>query len=159
MHDVPENAHTVLLTTVAASIEECYAVAIDLEAYPEWVRGVTAVEVTDRDDEERPRRARFEATAVGRRSSYELAYDLSKAPNQLSWSLIDGDLTRRLEGAYIFEPSSTAAGPEATDVTWELLVDLTVSIPGFVQRRAEDKIVEAAMQRFADRVLAMQQQP
>ena len=158
MHDVPENAHTVLLTTVAASIEECFAVAIDLEAYPEWVKGITAVTVTEYDDQQRPLRARFEATAVGRRSSYELAYDLSKAPNQLSWSLVDGDLTRRLEGAYIFEPSTTAAGPEATDVTWELLVDLSVPLPGFVQRRAEDKIVEAAMQRFTDRVVARQQQ-
>ena len=73
--------------------------------------------------------------------------------------MVEGDLTSRLEGAYLFEPRTTAAdGPACTDVTFELLVDLAVPLPGYVKRRAEDKIVEAAMDRFTDRVVAMQRQ-
>jgi ribosome-associated toxin RatA of RatAB toxin-antitoxin module len=154
VHDVPANEHTVVLTTVSASIEVCFQVAIDLDAYPEWVENIAAVEVQDRDAAGRPIRARFEAAGIGRRTSYVLAYDLSEAPDKLAWKMVEGDLTSRLEGAYLFEPSPTAP-PDgvATDVTYELIVDLAVPLPGYVKRRAEDKIIEAALQRFADRVV------
>ncbi|MEM8925844.1 MAG: SRPBCC family protein [Actinomycetota bacterium] len=156
MHDVPSNAHTVVLTTVQASIQACFDVAIDLEAYPDWVAGITAVTVDERDDAGRPVRARFEATGMGRRSAYALAYDLGQAPNQLHWSMVEGDLTSRLEGAYLFEPSATSPD-DATDVTYELLVDLAVPLPGYIKRRAEDKIVEAALERFRNRVESLHQ--
>jgi hypothetical protein len=69
--------------------------------------------------------------------------------------MVEGDLTSRLEGAYLFEPSPTTP-PDgvATDVTYELIVDLAVPLPGYIKRRAEDKIIEAALERFADRVIA-----
>ena len=93
---------------------------------------------------------------MGRQTSYVLAYDLSRAPERLAWTLVEGDLTSRLEGAYLFEPapSSTDAEP-STDVTYELIVDLKLPLPGYVKRRAEDKIVESALQRFKDRVQAV----
>jgi len=153
VHDVPANAHAVVLTTVAASVDDCFSVAIDLEAYPYWVQGITAVSIDERDELARPTRASFEASGLGRASAYALAYDLSAAPTKLSWTMVEGDLTSRLEGAYIFEPSPTAIGDAvATDVTYELSVDLVVPLPGYVKRRAEDKIVEAALQRFKTRV-------
>lgn len=155
MHDLPANEHTVVLTTVAASINTCFDVGIDLEAYPEWAAGISAVQVEERDELGRPIRARFEASGIGRRSSYVLAYDLSQAPNRLAWTMVEGDLTTRLEGAYMFEPApASTIDAEATDVTYELIIDLAVPLPGYVKRRAEDKIIEAALQRFADRVLA-----
>lgn len=153
VHDVPANAHTVVLTMVAASIEACFGVAVDLEAYPQWVQSITAVSVDERDHRGWPLRARFEATGIGRKSAYTLAYDLSEAPAKLAWTMVEGDLTSRLEGAYLFEPSPTAADDEVvTDVTWELSVDLVVPLPGYIKRRAEDKIVEAALERFKIRV-------
>ena len=153
MHDVPANENTVVLTTVAAPIEACFEVAIDLDAYPEWVKGITSVEVQERDDQGRPVRARFEATALGRNSAYTLSYDLSGEPTTLSWVMVEGDLTSKLEGTYLFEPSPTAAdGEVATDVTYDLSVDLAVPLTGYVRRRVEDKIVEAALERFRVRV-------
>lgn len=154
MHDLPANEHTVVLTTIAASIEDCFAVGINLDAYPEWVKGIAAVEILERDALDRPVRARFEATGIGRVAEYVLAYDLSGAPGRLAWTMVEGDLTSRLEGAYIFEPSPTTTDDtKMTDVTYELIIDLRVPLPGYVKRRAEDKIIEAALQRFADRVL------
>ncbi|MGF1600141.1 MAG: SRPBCC family protein [Acidimicrobiales bacterium] len=153
MHDIPANEHTVVLTTVQASIDQCFAVGIDIEAYPEWVKGLVSAEVEERDDLGRPVRVRFVASGMGRDTAYVLAYDLSGAPERLAWTLVEGDLTTRLEGAYLFEPSPDE--PDATDVTYELIVDLAIALPGYVKRRAEDKIVEAALQRFADRVLAV----
>lgn len=155
VHDIPANEHTVVMTTIPASVEACFAVGIDLEAYPEWAQGIASVEVKERDAQGRPVKARFEASGIGRQSAYVLAYDLSGAPGRLAWTMVEGDLTRRLEGTYLFEPSpGHAEGREETDVTYELIVDLAVPLPGYVKRRAEDKILAAALQRFKDRVLA-----
>lgn len=119
--------------------------------------GIQAVEVQAVDDIGRPLRVRFEATAIGRRSAYVLAYDFSEAPRKMSWSMVEGDLTSKLDGAYIFEPSQNAVeGEPATDVTYQLSIDLAVPLPGYVQRRAEDKIVDAALERFKARVVAVQ---
>lgn len=149
VHEIPAEAHTLVLTTVSAPVEACFDVAVDLERYPEWVKGLTSVEVKTRDDQGRPSQARFEATAIGRASSFTLAYDLSSAPGGLSWTMVDGDVTSRLDGSYRFEP---AADEAATDVTYELYVDLAIPLPGYVRRRAEDKIVEAALRAFKARV-------
>jgi len=128
---------------VAASIDQCFKVGIDLDAYPEWVEGISGVEVLTRSADGTPATVRFEAEAMGRQSSYVLAYDLSSAPNQISWSLVEGDLAREIEGAYVFaeRPSD---GQAITQVDYELTIDLAVPLPGFVKRRAEDKIVASA---------------
>lgn len=141
------------LTTVPASPDVCFEVAIDLERYPEWAEGITTVTVHERDSDGRPIQARFEAQGIGRGSNYTLAYDLSEAPSRMSWTMIEGDLTSRLEGTYVFEPSTV--GPAETDVTFELFVDLAVPLPGFVKRRAEDKILDAALARFRARVITI----
>ncbi|MGH1503613.1 MAG: SRPBCC family protein [Acidimicrobiales bacterium] len=140
-------------TTVMASIDRCVAVATDLHAYPEWADGVTSVEVAERDDQGRPTLAAFVAEAIGRRTRYVLRYDHSGLPGRLSWQLTEGDLARRLDGVYTFEPA--VDDPEATDVTYELAVDLAVPLPGFVKRRAEAKIVRAALPDFKRRAEAL----
>ncbi len=136
--------------TIAAPAERCFAVATDLEAYPDWAHGITSVSITERDDQGRPIAATFVAESFGRRTRYSLAYDLSDAPHRLSWSLVEGDLMRRIDGEYRFDASTTA--PDLTDVTYELIIDLAVPLPGFVKRRAEGKIVRAALAEFCARV-------
>lgn len=158
VHDLPPSAnaseHTVLTTTIAAPVKACFDVGLDLEAYPEWVQGIRSATVLERDPHGRPLRARFEASAIGRQSSYVLAYDLSGAPARLSWTMVEGDLTTRLEGAYHFEAVVAPDGDEWTDVTYELRIDLAVPLPPYVRRRAEDKIVNAALDRFKERIEA-----
>ena len=56
----------------------------------------------------------------------------------------------RLDGAYTFVESLDEPG--ATEVTYELSVDLAVALPGFVKRRAEAKLIEFALPRFKHRV-------
>ena len=43
-------------------------------------------------------------------------------------------------------------GRPLTEVDYELTIDLAVPLPGFVKRRAEDKIVKSALHRFKLRV-------
>ena len=136
--------------TVEATVEQCFALSVDIAAYPEWVEGISVAEVLTTDSDGYPVTARFEAEAVGRKSNYTLQYDVSGAPDELSWVLIEGDLARSIEGRYRFAPSDGSA--TTTDIQYELAVDLAVPLPGFVKRRAEDKIVTSALKEFKKRV-------
>lgn len=144
--------HTVASVLVHASVEDCYAVGIDIAAYPEWVENLSSVEIQSTDDAGRPVEVKFEAEGIGRKTSYVLAYDLTGAPHRMAWSLIHGDLTREIEGQYVFHDMTEDLAMPATEVEYELTIDLAVPLPGFVKRRAEDKIVTSALNRFKQRV-------
>ncbi|MGH1488237.1 MAG: SRPBCC family protein [Acidimicrobiales bacterium] len=137
---------------VQASVEACYKVGIDIEAYPEWVENLLSAEIKSTDEQGRPKTVQFEAEGIGRKTSYLLAYDLSEAPHRLAWSLVSGDLTREIEGRYVFHDMTEDSGMPVTEVDYELTIDLAVPLPGFVKRRAEDKIVRSALGRFKQRV-------
>ncbi len=133
---------------VSASVEALFGVVMDVERYPEWASDIRSVTVLERDDHGRPRRVHFRAGAFGRSAAYTLCYDTSGAPYALAWHQEDGDVTARLDGRYRFEP----LGEGVTCVTYELTADLVVPLPGFLKRRAEMKIVRAALDDLARRV-------
>jgi ribosome-associated toxin RatA of RatAB toxin-antitoxin module len=140
-------------TTIDAAPQTCFDVAIDFESYPEWARGIKEVEVVTRDSEERGTVVRFRAAAMGRSTTYLLGYDYSDAPRELSWRLLQGDITRKLDGRYVFDPGATGAA--TTDVVYELEVELVIPLPGFVKRRAEGLIMTSALPELKARVEAV----
>lgn len=129
--------------TIEAPPERCFEVAADFERYPEWARDVKSVTVLERDAEERPRDVEYRAAAMGRSVTYTLRYDYGEAPQAFSWSLVEGDLMKRLEGTYRFDPAG-----DGTRVTYELAVDLALPLPGLVRRRAEGRIVSSALKEL-----------
>ncbi len=141
--------HRSLSRTVSVDAQRCLAVATDFSAYTEWADGLEAVEIAEVDDQGRAVRVQYSVSGLGRKAQYELRYDYSQVPEQLSWTMVEGDVTRRLDGAYKFAPSQDVAG--GTDITYDLTIDLAVPLPGFVKRRVETKILAAALERFADR--------
>jgi len=58
-------------------------------------------------------------------------------------------LPRELDGAYVL---TEAGGDTATDVVYELAIDLVYPIPGFVKRRAEGRIIKTALSELKARV-------
>jgi ribosome-associated toxin RatA of RatAB toxin-antitoxin module len=142
----------VVSTTIQATVDQCYAVGIDVGSYPNWIESLSQVEIESTDANGNPERVRFEAVGIGRRSNYVLAYDLSQAPHVLGWTLVTGDLARAIEGCYRFTDVTESGSDPMTNVDYELTIDLAVPLPGFVKRRAEDKIIEAALRRFKNEV-------
>jgi ribosome-associated toxin RatA of RatAB toxin-antitoxin module len=134
---------------IRASPEQCFEILTDFDRYPEWSADIKAVNVVGRDDLGRPTRVAFRAGAFGRSTSLTLAYDYSQAPKELSWVQEDGDLTRRYDGSYTFEPTG-----EETEVTYQLTVELKVPLPGFIKRRAEGRIVGGALRELKARAEA-----
>jgi ribosome-associated toxin RatA of RatAB toxin-antitoxin module len=133
---------------IAGTPERCFAVVSDVERYPEWVSDLKDVEVLERDGEGRALVVSYRAGAFGRSTSYVLVYDYAHAPEELSWTQREGDITSRLDGKYHFAP----APDQGTEVRYELSVELRVPIPGFVKRRAEAHILHAAIRDLKARV-------
>ena len=134
--------------SVAASPERCFAVAADIERYPEWAADIKEVVVEERDDQGRPVLVTFRAGAFGRSASSTLRYDFSEAPHILSWKLTKGDITSKWDGSYVFDPAEGSG----TLVRYHLEAELRVPIPGFIKMRATSRIMATAMRELKARV-------
>lgn len=133
---------------VTASPERCVEVALDFEQYPSWAPDIKGATVLARDERDRGTRVAFRAAAMGRSASYVLEYSYGHDDRSISWTLVEGDIMRVLDGSYVFEPVADGT----TDITYRLTVDLVVPIPGFVKRRAEGKIMGTALRELKHRV-------
>jgi hypothetical protein len=96
-------------------------------------------------------RVEYRAAALGKSVRYILEYDYSDAPNSFSWKFVEGDMLRRLDGSYRFEPD----GPSSTRVHYELAVDLAVPLPGLLKRRAAGLIMGSALKELKKQVEAV----
>lgn len=134
---------------IAAPVDRCFATLVDFASYPEWAGDLKEVAVVETDDEGRAVVVEFRAAAMGRSTTYRLRYDYSTAPSRLGWALVEGDLPRELDGAYVLIATEDGA---ATDVIYELAIDLVYPIPGFVKRRAEGRIIKTALGELKARV-------
>jgi ribosome-associated toxin RatA of RatAB toxin-antitoxin module len=136
-----DEAHEHLV--VAASAGKCWGVATDYESYPEWARDVKHVDVLERDAEGRGAKVEYRVAGLGRSVRYVLEYDYADAPNAFSWKLVEGDVLRRLDGRYGFEPEG-----DGTRVTYDLVVDISIPIPGLLKRRAAGMIMGTALKEL-----------
>jgi uncharacterized membrane protein len=133
---------------VDAPADRCYDVAVDFESYPEWVRDVKEAKIIERDAEGRGTRVEYRAAALGKSIRYVLEYDFSEAPSAFSWKFVEGDMLRRLDGTYRFEPES----PTSTRVHYDLAVELAVPLPGLLKRRAAGIIMGSALKELKKHV-------
>ena len=136
-----EEAHENI--TVDASPEACWIVATEFERYPSWAKDVKQVDVLERDSEGRGAKVEYRVAGLGRSIRYVLSYDYSEAPSGFSWTLLEGDILRRLDGRYGFE-----ADGSSTRVTYDLVVDVSIPLPGLIKRRAAGMIMGTALREL-----------
>ena len=134
--------------TVSATPERCFAVADDIERYPEWIAEIKEVTVHERDDEGRPSLVSFRAAAFGRSTTYTLAYDHREAPGS------SGGGSPRATSP----PGSTAAtsscrpgtaGPRSRTTSRS---SSGCRSPGFIKMRAQSRIMATALRELRARV-------
>ena len=136
---------------IDASREDCLTVVLDFESYPGWARDLKQVTITERDDEGRGRLVEFRAAAMGQSFKYVLAYDYTSLPESFSWVLDSGEKLRQLDGTYRFEPED-----DGTRVHYDLVVDLSIPLPGIIKRRAAGMIMGTALRELKKAVEAKQ---
>jgi uncharacterized membrane protein len=128
----------------------CYEVAIDYERYPEWAKDVKQVAVLERDAERRGAKVEYRAAAFGRSTRYVLQYDYSKAPGAFSWTLVEGEMVRAIDGTYRFN-----ADGDGTRVSYDLAIEPSIPLPGFLKRRTAGMIVGTALKELKKAVEGM----
>lgn len=128
---------TVVVAADSATIMDIVA---DLDAYPQWQPDITDVEVLETDDDGWARRARFEASAMGLTTSFELEY--AYTGTEVRWRLVESDLLTRNDGSYVLVDQ----GDGTTQVTYELDVDTSITVPGFMRRQIANRVVASALQ-------------
>jgi len=145
---------------VAASPQLCFEVVTEVERYPEWIPEIKEVKVVARGDDGLPGRVFFRVGAMGRSVSYTLDYYYGSNPLRMAWRLMEGSLLRRLDGEYRFMP--VPSDVNATDLHFRLEVDLLTKMPGFVSRRAEQRIINSAIdgvKHRAEQIASLEPQP
>lgn len=128
---------------IEAEPQRCFDAVIDFERYPVWATDVKQAEIVDRDADGRGSRVRYQISALGKTIGYVLDYDYGAAPRELSWTLVEADMLKRLDGSYRFDPDGSG-----TAVTYRLVVDLSIPLPGFMKRKAAAMIAQNAMKEF-----------
>jgi len=137
---------------IDASREDCLAVVLDFEKYPEWARDLKQVTIHERDEAGRGRLVEFRAAAMGQSFKYVLRYDYTSLPDAFTWGLDSGDKLRQLDGSYRFE-----AEGDGTRVHYDLAVDLSIPLPGLIKRRAAGMIMGTALRELKKAVEAGRQ--
>lgn len=133
--------------TIDATTDAVMAVLLEIEAYPTWADDLKEATVLGRDDEGRAASARFRAAGFGVSLWYTLAYDHSE-PGRLAWVLTEGDITRKLDGSYVLNPTDDGG----TRVVYELEAELIIPVVGLIKRRAAHKIIRTALRDLKARV-------
>lgn len=133
---------------VGASPARTWDVLTNFDEYRLWAHDLKSVDVRERDAEGRGVLVAFRAAAMGRSTSYTLRYDYAKAPEVLAWEMVEGDLTRKLDGSYVL--SGVDGEADKTEVTYHLEVELVLPLPGFVKRRTKARIIQTALRQLRD---------
>ncbi|GAA4230187.1 SRPBCC family protein [Actinomadura meridiana] len=126
--------------TVKAGKAEIMAVIADLEAYPTWASGIRGFTVQKRGEDGRPSRAALTFEGGPFTDTVGLAYTW-EGDDRVAWKLVEaGSVVTSLNGSYTLDERDGA-----TEVIYEMSVDVRVRLLGIVKRRAEKHIIDSAL--------------
>lgn len=133
---------------IEASPEEIMDVLFDLESLTEWSPTHQKVEVLERDENGHPTKSRQVVRIVG--ITDEQVLDYAVHDDGVSWTLASSRQQRAQEGRYTLTPDG-----DCTKVSFELTVDPTIPIPGFLIKKGAKGLMETATDGLRKRVLAV----
>jgi ribosome-associated toxin RatA of RatAB toxin-antitoxin module len=129
---------------IAARPDEIMAVIADFEHYPDWVDSMKSAEVPSVvDGKAKTVRMVLDHTLL--KDDYVLAYEWK--PQAVSWTLLEGNLLRAMEGSYQLK-----ANGAKTTVTYTLTVDINMPMIGMFKRKAEKTIIDGALEGLKKKV-------
>jgi uncharacterized membrane protein len=133
--------------TIGAPVDRIAAVITDFRAYPEWVGAMKDVQVLEEYEDGYASQVRFTLDAGIVTDVYTLRYEYSPDVTRIQWQLVEGRTQKRQEGSY-----DLTATPTGTEVTYSLLVELTIPMLGMFKRKAEKVIMDSALRDLKKRV-------
>jgi uncharacterized membrane protein len=131
---------------IDATPDEIMDVLFDLESLPEWSSFHKKVEILERDQGGHPSKSRQAVKIVG--VTDEQVLDYSVQDDGVSWTLVSAKQQRAQQGRYRLKPEG-----DSTRVHFELTVDPSVPVPGFLVKRGAKGLMETATEGLRKRVL------
>lgn len=110
------------IVVMDASVEQIFNVLKDYESYPEFMDGVTSVDILSRDGGKV--QAEYSLNVI-KKFSYTLNL-VEEAPNKLSWSFDNGDIFKINNGSWTLKD----LGDGTTEVTYAIEVEIKIKMMG-----------------------------
>lgn len=120
---------------IDAPPEACFAVLLDVEAYPDWQPAVSSAVVHERDDEGRAALVEFTADAVVRKIAYTVRYHYDP-PGRMWWALEGGDV-KAGDGEFLLRD----IGAGRTEAVYRLTSDLGFHVPGPLMKKGTERLM------------------
>jgi len=133
---------------IDAPAEQIMAVIADLGSYPEWA-GVKQTRILASFPDGRPRDVEMVIDSGPIKDTYTITYQWH-GDQQVNWQLTESTILRDLDGTYTVRD----LGDGSSEVSYRLMVDLTIPIIGDIKRKAEKAIVDTALKALKKRVEA-----
>jgi len=127
--------------TIEAPISDIQKTLSELDKYPEWSTQIKSAESLATDDQGRITKIKMSIDAGMMKDRVVLDYDWSQSPEKIIFSLDEADLLTSMDGAYTFKSIDS----DSTEVTYELGVSLSMSIPDMMRKKAEKATIDAAL--------------
>ena len=131
---------------IEATPEEILDVIADVENTPSWSPQYQSAEVVDAYDDGRPRTVKMKIKAAGLTDEQIVEY--SWADNEASWTLVKAGQLRSQDAKYTLTPEG-----DKTRLRFDLSIDLSVPLPGFVVKRTIKGAMETATDGLRKQVL------
>jgi ribosome-associated toxin RatA of RatAB toxin-antitoxin module len=131
---------------IEASPDEILDVIADVESTPSWSSQYQSAEVLDSYDDGRPRQVKMKVKSAG--ISDEQVVEYTWSDDKVSWTLVSAGQLKAQDASYTLTRNG-----DKTMVTFDITVDLSVPLPGFVLKRAMKGAMETATDGLRKQVL------
>ena len=129
--------------TFDVEMERLYNIIEDYESYPEFVDGVSTINVLEKD--ENGARVEYGLNMI-KKFKYTLKLTHNR-PNGLSWEFESGDLFKKNNGSWDLKD----LGNGQTEVTYSLDVDVKGFVPKSIISKLTDSSLPAMMKSYHER--------
>jgi ribosome-associated toxin RatA of RatAB toxin-antitoxin module len=131
---------------IEASPEEILDVIADVESTPTWSPQYQAAEILEAYDNGRPRRVKMKIKTAG--ISDEQVVEYSWTDTCASWTLVSAGQLKAQDASYTLTPDG-----DKTKVKFDITIDLSVPMPGFILKRVMKGAMETATDGLRTQVL------
>lgn len=131
---------------IEASPEEIIEVIADVESTPSWSPQYQSAEVLESYADGKPRRVKMKVKTAGITDEQVIEY--TWADDKVSWTLVSAGQLKSQDASYTLTPDG-----DKTKVKFDITVDLSVPMPGFILKRAMKGGVETATDGLRKQVL------
>jgi ribosome-associated toxin RatA of RatAB toxin-antitoxin module len=135
---------------IEATPEEILDVIADVEATPTWSPQYQKSEVLERYPDGRPKQAKMTVKAAG--ISDEQVIEYTWADDSVTWTLLSSGSMKAQDAGYTLTKDW-----DKTNVRFDMKIDLSVPLPGFIVKRTLKGGMETATDGLRKQVLKVKQ--